>query len=46
MHYVYVIQSIKYPEQIYVGHTHDFEERLANHNNGSSPHTAKYRGKS
>lgn len=42
MHYVYIIRSIKYPDQIYVGHTHNFEERFANYNNGSSPHTSKY----
>ena len=42
MYYVYIIQSIKNPEQIYVGHTSDLKKRLSNHNSGTTAHTVKY----
>lgn len=42
MHYVYIIQSINYPDQIYVGYTQDLKKRLSNHNAGTTPHTTKY----
>lgn len=41
--YVYILQSISSPMQYYTGSTDDFTERLACHNAGQSPHTAKYR---
>jgi putative endonuclease len=41
MRTVYLIQSIPYPSQHYVGLTHDLEKRLSKHNDGGSPHTAK-----
>lgn len=43
MHYVYLIQSIKFPDQTYTGQTQDLKKRLASHNYGSSPHTSKYK---
>jgi len=43
MTYVYLLESIVFPGQIYVGHTHDLRARLADHNAGKSPHTAKYK---
>ena len=43
MKYVYLIQSISHPEQRYVGLTTSLENRLTAHNNGQSPHTAKFR---
>ncbi len=43
MYYVYLIKSVKFPEQKYVGRTTDVERRLTEHNNGDSPHTSKYR---
>lgn len=43
MHYVYIIKSINYPDQIYVGHTSDLKKRLSNHNCGTTPHTKKYK---
>ena len=43
MFYVYLIQSINNPEKIYVGYTDDIKQRLQTHNNGQSPHTAKYK---
>ena len=42
MYYVYIIRSIKDPEQIYVGYTSDLKKRLSNHNCGTTPHTEKY----
>lgn len=41
--YVYIIRSQSYPEQRYIGITNDVDERLTRHNQGRSPHTAKYR---
>ena len=41
MHYVYLIRSINQPQQIYIGHTKNLKARLANHNSGSTFHTAK-----
>ncbi|HEX2769450.1 MAG TPA: GIY-YIG nuclease family protein [Geobacteraceae bacterium] len=43
MKYVYLLQSIPHPNQRYVGMTSDIDTRLAAHNAGQSPHTAKYR---
>lgn len=43
MKYVYLLQSISHPEQRYVGLTSDLDKRLAAHNAGQSPHTAKFR---
>lgn len=43
MKFVYLIQSVNYPEQRYTGITSDIKARLAKHNEGGSPHTSKYR---
>ena len=43
MKYVYLLQSIDYPEQIYSGLTDDLRNRLNEHNGGESPHTRKFR---
>jgi len=43
MYYVYLIQSQKYPEQTYIGHTNDLMQRLETHNSGGSIHTKLYR---
>ncbi len=42
MKYVYIIQSIAFPEKRYVGRTKDFERRLEEHNAGRSKHTSKF----
>lgn len=42
MHYVYILRSIDFPDQIYVGCTQDLKNRLSNHNAGTIFHTAKY----
>jgi predicted GIY-YIG superfamily endonuclease len=43
MNYVYILQSLSHPDQFYTGLCHDVEARLAAHNAGESPHTAKYK---
>ena len=43
MFYVYVLKSISFPDQMYVGFTNNVEQRLTDHNAGNSPHTKKYR---
>jgi predicted GIY-YIG superfamily endonuclease len=43
MQYVYLIQSIPFPDQRYVGTTSDPEKRLTAHNDGRSSHTSKYK---
>ena len=43
MHYVYLIRSIQYPDQTYIGLTDDLKSRLNKHNEGGSPHTSKYK---
>lgn len=43
MYYVYLIESINYPETLYVGYSTDINQRLETHNSGGSIHTAKFR---
>jgi putative endonuclease len=43
MKHVYLIKSQSHPDQRYIGLTSDIHTRLAAHNAGQSPHTAKYR---
>ena len=43
MKYVYLIQSIPYPNQRYVGVTSDVDKRIIAHNAGQSPHTSKHK---
>ncbi|MBU1098430.1 MAG: GIY-YIG nuclease family protein [Bacteroidetes bacterium] len=42
-YYVYILQSIPNPENNYVGITTDLQKRIVKHNEGGSPHTAKYK---
>jgi putative endonuclease len=43
MYYVYLLKSESYPRQPYVGSTSNLKQRLKKHNEGRSPHTAKFR---
>lgn len=43
MKYVYILESIPYPGQRYIGKTKVLKERLNDHNAGKSPHTSKYK---
>ena len=43
MYYTYIIESKEGSGHYYVGSTEDLAVRLADHNAGRSPHTAKYR---
>ena len=42
-YHVYILQSINYPAQKYVGIKTNIERRLQKHNEGGSPHTSKYK---
>ena len=42
MYYIYVLQSIPFPGDCYIGLTTDLKTRLKDHNNGKSPHTSKF----
>jgi putative endonuclease len=41
--YVYILRTIQLPERFYVGLTEDLKLRLAKHNAGEVPHSAKFR---
>ena len=43
MFFVYVLQSINFPERFYVGCTSDLQRRLKEHNKGNSVHTNKFK---
>lgn len=43
MIYVYLIESVHQRQKHYVGITHDLKQRLADHNEGKSPHTGKFK---
>lgn len=43
MYFVYILKSIYFPKQIYVGWTSDIKERLVSHNSGASKHTSKFK---
>ena len=43
MYYVYIIQSINSPDQVYIGCTENLDKHLSNHNCGTTPHTDKYK---
>ncbi len=43
IHYVYILQSLNYPDHYYVGYTTNLKNRLANHNSGATVHTSKYK---
>ena len=43
MWYVYIIRSIRFPDQEYTGASEHLKERIAEHNAGRSMHTAKFK---
>ena len=43
MFYAYILRSLSDPDQRYIGSTRDLKSRLAKHNKGDVPHTAKFR---
>lgn len=43
MYYVYIIRSIDYPCQYYIGFTTSLKARLKKHNEGGCPHTSKFK---
>lgn len=43
MFYTYILRSISYPNQRYIGSTSDLRKRLKAHNAGEVPHTAKFK---
>jgi predicted GIY-YIG superfamily endonuclease len=40
--YVYILRSLAHPDRIYIGYTADLRDRLARHNRGAVPHTARF----
>lgn len=42
MHYIYLIRSISFPKETYIGLTKDLNRRIDQHNKGTTPHTAKF----
>jgi len=43
MYYVYVLQSINYPNRLYRGYSTGLLDRLKTHNLGGCKYTAKYK---
>ena len=43
MNWVYILRSVNAPDQVYTGLCADVRQRLAAHNAGQSPHTAKFK---
>jgi predicted GIY-YIG superfamily endonuclease len=44
MHYfVYILESIQFPDKIYIGFTKDLKERLNKHSEGGSRYTTQFK---
>ena len=43
MKYVYLLESVDYPDESYVGLTDNLRARLSAHDAGQSPHTARFK---
>ena len=41
-YYVYILRSISFPDQTYIGYTKNLTDRLKTHNAGNSNYTSKY----
>jgi len=42
-HYVYTLQSLSHPTQIYTGQTNGLRKRVREHNSGKVPYTSKFK---
>ncbi len=42
-YYIYILESIFYPNQTYIGFTSELKKRLDKHNDGGSYYTSKYK---
>lgn len=43
MKYVYLLESIAFPNETYIGLTDDLRARVSSHNDGQAKHTSKYK---
>ena len=43
MYFVYILRSISYPDQTYVGFTENVDVRIKKHNEGGNVSTARHR---
>jgi putative endonuclease len=43
VHFVYIIRSIQWPTQTYVGIATNLKSRLKKHNDGANKHTSKFK---
>lgn len=43
MYYVYILKSLNFQNQIYIGSTTDINNRLLSHNSGANKHTTKFK---
>jgi len=43
MHYAYILRSIRFPNQTYIGSTSNLQNRIVSHNNGANKHTTKFK---
>jgi putative endonuclease len=43
MYYVYILQSLRFPDEVYIGFTTNVIDRLSYHNQGKVFHTNKYK---
>jgi predicted GIY-YIG superfamily endonuclease len=43
MKYVYILMSVNFPAETYIGLTNDLRARMAAHNNGQAKHTSKFK---
>jgi len=41
-HYVYTLESLSKPDELYTGQTQDLKQRLREHNSSSVSHTSKF----
>ena len=43
MFYVYLLESLTFPKEVYVGFSENVKQRLKEHNSGKSIHTNKFK---